>query len=241
MPGRRCHGTPALSETHLWICRGRSCACCKCAGRATAADRGGSGPRAPARRRSGTRCGDAGRCRSSQARTSALRPSLAPAGALAPAPLGLASPPLGLAPASLGLAPLAPASLGLAPSLAPSSLVRQAPTLRSAPPFAAWCAADPGSRAKMGPGSAEQRDRTMLRIAARALHRVRDTRAYFARNPSISALNFSGASRNTRCPAFGITSARASGILAASAWASSAFWPIFGRSASGALGLPGAL
>ena len=27
----------------------------------------------------------------------------------------------------------------------------------------------------MGPGSAEQRDRTMLRIAGRTLHRVRDT------------------------------------------------------------------
>ncbi len=29
----------------------------------------------------------------------------------------------------------------------------------------------------MGPGSAEQRDRTMLRIAGRTLHRVRDTLA----------------------------------------------------------------
>ena len=28
----------------------------------------------------------------------------------------------------------------------------------------------------VGPGSAEQRDRTMLRIAGRTLHRVRDTR-----------------------------------------------------------------
>jgi len=28
----------------------------------------------------------------------------------------------------------------------------------------------------MGPGSAEQRDRTMLRIAVRRLHRVRDTK-----------------------------------------------------------------
>src|ERR1700688_3619385 len=43
------------------------------------------------------------------------------------------------------------------------------------------CAADPGSiylGVTMGPGSAEQRDRTMLRIAGRTLHRVRDTRAY---------------------------------------------------------------
>jgi len=40
--------------------------------------------------------------------------------------------------------------------------------LRSAPPFAAWCAADPGSiAAAVGPGSAEQRQET--------LHRVRDT------------------------------------------------------------------
>ncbi len=64
---------------------------------------------------------------------------------------------------------------------------------------------------------------------------------HFARNASNSSLNFSGASRNTRCPAFGSTSALASGILPASALASSAFWPIFGRIASGAFGLPGAL
>jgi hypothetical protein len=67
------------------------------------------------------------------------------------------------------------------------------------------------------------------------------TETYLARKASISSLNRKGASRNTRCPAFGMTSALASGILAASALASSAFWPIFGRSASGALGLPGAL
>ncbi len=71
--------------------------------------------------------------------------------------------------------------------------------------------------------------------------RCRRTVTYLARNASISSLNFEGASRNTRCPAFGMTSARASGILAASALASSAFWPIFGRSAAGAFGLPGAL
>ncbi len=71
--------------------------------------------------------------------------------------------------------------------------------------------------------------------------RCRRTETYLARNASISSLNFEGASRNTRCPAFGMTSARASGILAASALASSAFWPIFGRSAAGAFGLPGAL
>src|SRR5580704_18208504 len=52
----------------------------------------------------------AGRCRSSQARTGALGPSLASA----------------LAPASLGLAPLASPSLGMAPPLAPSPLVRRA-------------------------------------------------------------------------------------------------------------------
>jgi hypothetical protein len=52
-----------------------------------------------------------------------------------------------------------------------------APSARYA--FAAWCAADPGSTLAsidVGPGSAEQRDRTTLRIAGRALHRVRDTR-----------------------------------------------------------------
>jgi hypothetical protein len=64
---------------------------------------------------------------------------------------------------------------------------------------------------------------------------------FSARNPSISSLNFCGASRNTRWPTPGITSALASGIFAASALANSAFCPIFGRSASGALGLPGAL
>jgi len=64
---------------------------------------------------------------------------------------------------------------------------------------------------------------------------------HFAKKASINSLNFCGASRNTRCPVFGITSACALGILAASALASSAFWPIFGRNASGALGRPGAL
>ena len=71
--------------------------------------------------------------------------------------------------------------------------------------------------------------------------RCRRTQTYLARNASISSVNLEGASRNTRCPVFGMTSARASGILAASALASSAFWPIFGRSAAGAFGLPGAL
>ena len=58
-----------------------------------------------------------------------------------------------------------------------------------------------------------------------------------SRNPSTSSLYFAGASRNTRCPVSGITSARPFGIWAASAFASSALWPICGRSASGALGL----
>ncbi len=35
----------------------------------------------------------------------------------------------------------------------------------------------------MGPGSAEQRDRTMLRIAGSTLHRVRDTRGNCASRP----------------------------------------------------------
>ena len=62
-----------------------------------------------------------------------------------------------------------------------------------------------------------------------------------ARNPSTSSSYLPGASRKTRCPVFGITSARPFAIFAASALASSAFCPIFERSASGALALPGAL
>jgi hypothetical protein len=37
------------------------------------------------------------------------------------------------------------------------------------------CAADPGSTLSLGPDSAEQRGRTMLRIAKTTLRRVRDT------------------------------------------------------------------
>jgi hypothetical protein len=64
---------------------------------------------------------------------------------------------------------------------------------------------------------------------------------HFPRKPSSSSSYFAGASRNTRCPAFGMTSACASGINAANDFASAAFCPIFPRSASGAFALPGAL
>jgi hypothetical protein len=65
--------------------------------------------------------------------------------------------------------------------------------------------------------------------------------SHFPRKPSTSSSYFSGASRNTRCPVLGITSACAFGISSASDLARSALWPIFGRSASGAAGRPGAL
>src|SRR5450755_3881975 len=39
----------------------------------------------------------------------------------------------------------------------------------------------------MGPGSAEQRDRTMLRIAGRTLHRVRDTRCHLKKIARVGA------------------------------------------------------
>src|SRR5882724_1117920 len=119
--GRRCDGTPPLSETRLGICCRCCRACCECEGRAAAADIGGTRPRATARRRRGTRGHHARRCRSPQARRGAL-------GARVPSRLA-PWPPLGLAQASLGLASppalwLAQASLGLAsPSLAPPPLL----------------------------------------------------------------------------------------------------------------------
>ena len=114
---RRCDGTPPLSETRLWICRGRHRACCKRAGRAADAD--------AARRRRQTahqsgcptrrHVGRGGR--SPLAGRSALGPR--PSSRLGPKALGLASPALGLAPP-----PLASQVLGLAspPSLAPPLL-----------------------------------------------------------------------------------------------------------------------
>src|SRR5215213_4301010 len=62
-----------------------------------------------------------------------------------------------------------------------------------------------------------------------------------ARKPSTSSLYLAGASRKTKWPVFATTSARPLAIPAASALASSAFCPIFARSASGAFALPGAL
>jgi hypothetical protein len=106
-PRRRTHGTSPLSETHLWICRGRDRACCDSErGTAGAAIIAGSGkfgcPSGRHQRRRG---------RPPQAGTCALGP---------PSASALAPPPLGLAP------PLASPSLGMAspPSLAPSPLVR---------------------------------------------------------------------------------------------------------------------
>ncbi len=116
----RCHGTPPLSETRLWICRRRrgdgrqrpcrtACAASACSGRTVAA----------LGRRRASRCYQRRRGGSSQARRSALGPR---------ASSRLASwPPLGLAPAPLGLAPpppLAPPALA-SPLLAPPLLVSQ--------------------------------------------------------------------------------------------------------------------
>ena len=129
--GRRCDGTPPFSETRLWMCRRRCRACCERQGRAAAADSGGTRPRASARRSRGTRGHHARRCRSSQARRSALGPRPRASPRLAPWPS------LGLAQASLGLAPpaalwLAPASLGLAsPPLAPPPPLLASPLLVS--------------------------------------------------------------------------------------------------------------
>src|SRR5712664_834710 len=131
--GRRCDGTPPFSETRLWICCRRRRACCEREGRAAAADSGGTRPRATARRSRGTRGHHARRCRSSQARRSALGPRPRASPRLAPWP------PLGLAQASLGLAAspalwLAPASLGLAsPPLAPPPPLLASPLLVRAP------------------------------------------------------------------------------------------------------------
>jgi hypothetical protein len=130
LPGRRCHGTPPLSETHLWICCRRDSVCCKREG-GTAAAGFTSGPCAAARRGRGSRCYQPGRGRSPRPGRSALGTARARARALgppaswglAPKALGLAPPPLGLA--SLAQASLAQASLGMASSLAPPSLVRR--------------------------------------------------------------------------------------------------------------------
>src|SRR5467141_3416923 len=127
--GRRCDGTPPLSETRLGICRRCCRACCEREGGTAAAGIGGTRPRATARRRCGTRGHHARRCRSPQARRGALGPRARASPRLAPWP------PLGLAPASLGLASppalwQAPASLGLAsPPLAPSPPLLASPLL----------------------------------------------------------------------------------------------------------------
>jgi hypothetical protein len=89
----RLHGTPELTETDLWIGRGRNDAGGERDGGTAAADVCAAGPGCAAQRHRGTRGGVAARCRSSQTRTSALGPSLAPA-PLAPASLGMASSPL---------------------------------------------------------------------------------------------------------------------------------------------------
>src|SRR6185369_720438 len=101
---RRCDGTPPLSETRLWICRGRHRACSERAGRA--ADAGAARrrrqtaywSRCPTRRHVG-RGG-----RSPLAGRSALGPR--PSSRLGPKALGLASP-------ALAPPPLASQALGL--------------------------------------------------------------------------------------------------------------------------------
>ena len=119
----RCHGTPPLSETRFWICRGRGGAGRRRGGRAP---RAATAPRrrpAAARKR---RCAPGGHDRrrggSPGARTGAMGPRSWP-GMGQGQGMGQASPRLGVAPpASLGLAspPLAPPS----PLLAPPLLVR---------------------------------------------------------------------------------------------------------------------
>src|SRR5260221_4299592 len=119
--GGDCHGTPALSETRLWI-RGRSGGArgqrASCTPDAAAAHRRRTTSRqsgCPSRRHVGRRS------RSPASRGSTLGPAswLGPPLGLAPPPtLGLASQALGLAPKALGLAPPP-----LAPSLAPPLLV----------------------------------------------------------------------------------------------------------------------
>ena len=141
----RCHGTPPLSETRLWICRRRrgdgrqrpcrtACAASACSRRTVAA----------LGRRRASRCYQRRRGGSSQARRSALGPRARASSRLASwPPLGLAPPSLGLAPAPLGLAPpppLAPAALA-SPLLAPPLLVSQ-PGVTSLEPGTAL--ADPG-------------------------------------------------------------------------------------------------
>ena len=184
---RRPHGTPELTETHLWIGRGRNDAGGERDGGTAAADVCTARPGCAAQRHRETRGGIAERCRSSQARTSPLGPSLAPA--------------------SLGMAP---------PPLASPSLV---------------------SRLMFAQGGHRELVPTLRKRPKLLLQGT----SHFFRKASSSSSYFAGASRNTRCPVLGITSTLAFGILAASALANSAFWPIFGRSASGALGLPGAL
>src|ERR1700686_3298125 len=111
----RCHGTPPLSQTRLWICRGRCRAGRECTGStAYAASARRRRTAAAFERGCPSRCHYRGRGGTSEARRDTLATSL-----------GLAAPPLGSAPTSLGLAP---PSLGLAsppvasPPLAPPPL-----------------------------------------------------------------------------------------------------------------------
>ena len=148
----------------------------------------------------GTKPGAAACCRRGARRRGAGRgqSSQARTGPLAPPP-PLASSPLAPPPlASLASSPLAPPPLA-PPSLAPSPVKSRVPET----------VASGGGDSGTGP-------------CLSAL--VGDVAGnYLARKPSISLLNSSGFSRNTRCPASGITSAFAWIILAASSVASSAF------------------
>jgi len=115
---RRCDGTPPLSETRLWTCRGRRRACSERAGRA--ADAGAARRRRQTARQS--RCGARRHFRrggrSPHAGRGALGSWPRPSSRLGPKALGLAPPPL--ASPALGLA--SPPSLA-PPLLAPSSLL----------------------------------------------------------------------------------------------------------------------
>src|SRR5882724_9249880 len=84
--GRRCDGTPPLSETRLGICRRCCSTCCEREGRAAAADIGGTRPRGTARRRRGTRGHHARRCRSPQIGYVAGAAALAASAKAAPLP-----------------------------------------------------------------------------------------------------------------------------------------------------------
>jgi hypothetical protein len=185
---RRYNGTPSLSKIRLWRGCRRGSACRERASRAAGAVSARAGRKFAGCTRGCPSCGDHHRRGgTAEARTGALGPSRART--LAPAPPSLvASPPL---------------------ASAPPSLVRRIAITR---PAMVLAAAVQNSR-KAGIGFLVPAFLVPALVALNSLHQ----KTHLARKVSISSLNFRGASRNARCPVLGITSARASGILAASA------------------------